>query len=218
MNNWDKMVSGRLYNAASKEVDDLHRKGLINCEKFNRISIKRPNSKRRMLEKLIPSSKDSGITIFSPFYCEYGKNIIVGKNCFINYNCTFLDVSLIRLEDNVFIGADVCLATPNHPLVAKERILSKYPDGEYVLEYSKPITIKENVWICSKALICGGVTIGENSVVAAGSVVTKDVPPNCLVGGVPAKVIREITDDDLLNVYECYINEDIPMSIKERSR
>ena len=91
-----------------------------------------------------------------------------------------------------------------HPLVADERIIKDYPDGRYNLEYSKPIIIENDVWICSGAVVCGGVTVGRGSVIAAGAVVNRDVPPDTLVGGVPAKVIRKITDADRMNVWELY--------------
>ncbi|MBR4241183.1 MAG: sugar O-acetyltransferase, partial [Eubacterium sp.] len=136
------------------------------------------------------------------------ENIYVGRECFVNYNCTFLDVSPITLEDSVWIGASVTLATPMHPFLAEERIFQKYPDGVHDLEYSKPITLKKNVWVCSGATICGGVTVGENSIIAAGAVVTKDIPANCIAGGVPAKVIRYLDESDRLDVWNKYINNE----------
>lgn len=138
------------------------------------------------------------IAAFAPFYCEYGVNIHVGEGCFVNYNCIFLDVAPITLGNGVWIGANVTLATPNHPLIAEERLSVDYPDGNHDLEYASPITIKYRCWICSSATICGGVTIGENSIAAAGAVVTRDVPPNSIVAGAPAKVIREIDEGTVL--------------------
>ncbi len=216
INEWDRMVSGKLYNAGSKELYKNHALGMTRCERFNRIPLWMYGLKRHALTKLIPSSKGKGLAIFAPFYCEYGMNIIVGKDCFVNYNCTFLDVSPITLEDGVWIGANVTLATPSHPFLPEERLFCEYPDGVHDLEYSKPITIKKNCWICSSATIIGGVTIGENSIVAAGAVVTKDVPPNSIVAGVPARVIREIDEKDRMNVWETYINNEVPLSVRER--
>lgn len=153
---------------------------------------------------------------FSPLHFEYGIHIQVGKDCFCNFNCSFLDVSPITLGDGVMIGPNVLLVTPLHPLLANERIVNDYPTGRYNLEYSKPITIGNGCWIASGATICGGVTIGENSVVAAGSVVTKDMPKNSLIAGVPARVIRELTDDDKMNVWETYLKEEIPLSVRDK--
>ena len=216
INDWDRMVSGKLYNAASKDLYKRHALGMMRCQRFNRIALWRALSKQRALTKLIPSSKGKDLCIFAPFYCEYGVNIKVGMGCFVNYNCTFLDISPITLEDGVWIGANVTLATPSHPFLPEERLPQNYPDGFHDLEYSKPITIKKNCWICSSATIIGGVTIGENSIVAAGAVVTKDVPANSIVAGVPARVIRTIDEKDRMDVWEAYVKDEIPLSIREK--
>lgn len=216
INEWDRMVSGKLYNADSKDLYKRHSLGMIRCDRFNRIPLWMYGAKQRALKRLVPSSKGKGFFVFAPFYCEYGVNIKVGEGCFLNYNCTFLDVSPITLEDRVWIGANVTLATPMHPYLAEERIPQDYPDGHHDLEYSKPITIKKNAWICSSATISGGVTIGENSIVAAGAVVTKDVPPNTIVAGVPARVIREIDENDRMNVWETYLKNEIPQSLRDK--
>lgn len=208
MTEWQRMISGRLYNPANEEIEKHHIRGLTLCDKFNRTPLTRWKKKDKLLLKLIPSSEGKDFAVFAPFYCEYGENIYVGRECFVNYNCTFLDVSPITLEDSVWIGASVTLATPMHPFLAEERIFQKYPDGVHDLEYSKPITLKKNVWVCSGATICGGVTVGENSIIAAGAVVTKDIPANCIAGGVPAKVIRYLDESDRLDVWNKYINNE----------
>ena len=208
MTEWQRMISGRLYNPANEEIEKHHIRGLTLCDKFNRTPLTRWKKKDKLLLKLIPSSEGKDFAVFAPFYCEYGENIYVGRECFVNYNCTFLDVSPITLDDSVWIGASVTLATPMHPFLAEERIFQKYPDGVHDLEYSKPITLKKNVWVCSGATICGGVTVGENSIIAAGAVVTKDIPANCIAGGVPAKVIRYLDESDRLDVWNKYINEE----------
>lgn len=208
--NFRLMTEGKLYNAFDTELDKIHSVGMALCDRFNRVPIWKKTKKAAALEKLIPDCKGKNLVIFSPFYCEYGINIKVGKNCFANYNCTFLDCAPITLGDNVFIGASVNVVTPVHPLLSEERNAADYPDGFHDLEYAKPIVIKDNCWICTSATICGGVTIGENSVIAAGAVVVRDVPPNSLVGGVPAKVIRTITEADRLDVWNTYISEKFP--------
>lgn len=213
---WDRMIEGKLYNPSDNDIDKKHIHGLVGCDRFNRIPVWRAKAKQRALEKLIPSAKGNGLGVFAPFYCEYGVNIHVGKECFINYNCTFLDVSPITLGNGVWIGANVTLATPNHPFLAEERLNANYPDGYHDLEYSAPITIKDGCWICSSATICGGVTIGENSIVAAGSLVLRDVPANSIVAGVPAKVIRKIDESDRINVWETYTQNEMPISDRKR--
>lgn len=216
ISDWDRMVSGKLYNSSSKDLFKQHALGLTRCDRFNRIPLWRIASKQLALMRLIPSAKGNSLAVFAPFYCEYGVNIHVGKGCFVNYNCTFLDVSPITLKDNVWIGANVTLATPNHPFLPEERLPADYPDGHHDLEYSAPITIEENCWICSSATVCGGVTIGKNSIVAAGAVVTRDVPPNSIVAGVPAKVIREIDEEDRMDVWETYTKNEFPVSASKR--
>lgn len=120
--------------------------------------------------------------VFVPFYTNFGRHIRIGKNVFINHACTFLDLGGITIEDDVQIGPKVNLITENHPLDPSKR---KSLD-------LKSILVKRNVWLGAAATILAGVTIGENSVIAAGAVVNKDVPANTIVGGVPAKIIRTI--------------------------
>ncbi len=216
ISDWDRMVSGKLYNSSSKDLFKQHALGLTRCDRFNRIPPWRIASKQLALMRLIPSAKGNSLAVFAPFYCEYGVNIHVGKGCFVNYNCTFLDVSPITLKDNVWLGANVTLATPNHPFLPEERLPADYPDGHHDLEYSAPITIEENCWICSSATICGGVTVGKNSIVAAGAVVTRDVPPNSIVAGVPAKVVREIDEEDRMDVWETYAKNEFPVSARKK--
>lgn len=216
MNDWERMVSGRLYNSSSKDIEQQHEQGLIRCDEFNRIPVSHKEEKQQALERLIPSCKGKELGVFAPFYCEYGVNIHVGRECFFNYSCTFLDISPITLGDGVWIGANVTLATPMHPYIARERLNADYPDGRHDLEYSAPITIQDGCWICSGAIICGGVTIGENSIVAAGAVVLRDVPANSIVAGVPAKVLRQIDEDDRMDVWNTYIHDEIPLSVRKK--
>ncbi|WP_456312057.1 DapH/DapD/GlmU-related protein [Pseudomonas shirazensis] len=122
------------------------------------------------------------VAVFTPIYINYGKHITIGKNVFINFDCTFLALGGIMIEDDVLIGPKVSLITENHPLNPEER---KGLIG-------KPILIKKNAWIGANATILPGVTIGENAVVAAGAVVSKDVPDNTIVGGIPAKFLKTI--------------------------
>ena len=148
-----------------------------------KISSKRPTDPdyRDLLDELFATKTDESVSIVSPFYCDNGCRVKLGKNITINKGVTMLSAGIIEIQDDVLIGPDVRIATVNHDL--KER---------HHKFYFKKVTIKKNAWICIGAIICPGITIGENSVVAAGAVVTKDVPDNVVVGGNPAKIIKNI--------------------------
>lgn len=135
---------------------------------------------RHWLSKIIGNSIDESTTVFTPFYTNYGKNITLGKNVFINHGCSVLDLGSVQIDDDVMIGPRVNLVSENHPISGKNR---KHLIGNKV-------HIKKNAWIGAGVTILPGVTVGENAVVAAGAVVSKDVPDNTVVGGVPAKRIK----------------------------
>jgi acetyltransferase-like isoleucine patch superfamily enzyme len=141
-----------------------------------------PREIRNLLSQITASEIDESVAVFTPLYINYGKHTKIGKNVFINFDCVFLDLGGITIEDGVLIAPKVSLLSEGHPLSPEKRH-SLVP---------KPILIKKNAWIGANATILHGVTIGENSVVAAGSVVSKDVPDNVIVGGAPAKIIKEI--------------------------
>ena len=137
---------------------------------------------RDRLSEITGNQIDKSTTVFIPFYTNFGRHTKIGKNVFINHDCSFLDLGGITIEDHVQIGPKVSLITENHPLD---------PSTRKSLDL-KSILIKRNAWIGAGAIILPGITIGENSVIAAGAVVNKDVPDNTVVGGVPAKVIRTL--------------------------
>ena len=137
---------------------------------------------RDRLNEITGSQIDKTSTVFIPFYTNFGRHTKIGKNVFINHDCSFLDLGGITIEDDVQIGPKVSVITENHPLDPSTR---KSLDLKSVL-------IKRNAWIGAGAIILPGVTIGENSVIAAGAVVNKDVPANTVVGGIPAKIIKAI--------------------------
>ena len=134
------------------------------------------------MSEIIGQQLDESTTVFTPFHTNFGRHIRIGKNVFINHACTFLDLGGITIEDDVLIGPKVSIITENHPT---------NPDQRKMLDL-KSVHIKRNVWIGANATILPGVTIGENSIVAAGAVVTKDVPDNVVVAGVPAKIVKTI--------------------------
>lgn len=143
-----------------------------------------PEAVRALFSKLIGKPVDESFGLFPPFTADFGRNITVGKNVFINSGCRFQDQGGVTLGDGSFIGHNVVLATLNHD-VAPEKRSTLYP---------APIVIGKGVWIGSSVTVLPGVTIGENAIVAAGAVVTKDVPANVIVGGVPAKTIKTLDE------------------------
>lgn len=143
-----------------------------------------PEEVVRRFSELIGQPVGEGFCLFPPFYTDYGQNITIGKNVFINSSCHFQDQGSITIGDGSLIGHNVVLATLNHEMDPQRR-------QELV---PAPIVIGKNVWIGANATITPGVTIGDGAIVAAGAVVTKDVPPMTVVGGVPAKVIKQIPE------------------------
>lgn len=140
---------------------------------------------RDLFTRLFGKPVDPSFRVFPPFYTDFGKNITVGKNVFINACCHFQDQGGITLGDNCLVGHNIVFATLNHGFAPEER-QSMLP---------APIVVGRNVWIGSNSTILQGVTIGDNSIIAAGSVVTKDVPANAIVAGVPARFIRSISPE-----------------------
>lgn len=137
---------------------------------------------RKIISEILNQKIDESTTVFPPFYTNFGRFISIGKNVFINHACSFLDMGGIAIEDNVLIGPRVNIVTENHPIASDER-------RTLLL---KPVRIKRNAWIGAAATMLPGVTVGENSIVAAGALVSADVPNNVVVAGVPAKVIKSI--------------------------
>lgn len=146
-----------------------------------------PEELRNLFSQLIGRPVDETFGLFPPFYTDCGKNIHIGKHVFINMGCKFQDQGGIYIDDGALIGHNVVLATLNHAISPKDRS-SMLPS---------PIHIGKNVWIGANATVLPGVTIGAGAIVAAGAVVTKDVPENTIVGGVPAKVIRVISEEEM---------------------
>jgi acetyltransferase-like isoleucine patch superfamily enzyme len=150
---------------------------------LNRLTFNDMDEVRALFSDLIGKKAGNSFVLIPPFYTTGGTDIRVGRNVFVNQNCTFYDLGGLDIADDVMIGPNVSIITSGHPVE---------PSRRRGCVIAKPIVIERNVWIAAGATIIGGVTVGENSVVAAGSVVTKNVPPNRLVGGNPARVIRSI--------------------------
>jgi acetyltransferase-like isoleucine patch superfamily enzyme len=159
------------------------RRAMAISSTLNRLTFDDAEEIRAVFSDLIGHKVDKSFSLIPPFYTTGGENIRVGRNVFINQNCTLYDLGGIDIADDVMIGPNVSIITSGHPLEPSQR---------RACVIAKPIVIERSVWIAAGATIIGGVTVGENSVVAAGSVVTRDVPRGTLVGGNPARVIRSI--------------------------
>lgn len=193
----ERMIAGEFYNPNDKELILARVRARMLADRFNRTKAWNIPYRTRLIKKMFPNGADGAF--FEPnIRIEYGFNVKFGKNFYMNFDCQLLDVAPIEIGDNVMFGPRVTVATPMHPFVSEERAISTYPDGVHDWEYARPVKIGDNVWVASSATICGGVTIGADTVIAAGSVVTRDIPSGVLAAGVPCKVIRPITDTDRL--------------------
>jgi maltose O-acetyltransferase len=177
------MLAGDLYIADDPELDRDHLRAMSLIERFNGSPTSDSGMRQRILDELLGSFGE-GSEIRPPLYCDYGYQIHVGARAMANYGLMALDVAEIKIGDDVQIGPNVQLLTPTHPTDAKLR-REKW-------EAAKPITIGNNAWLGGGAIVLAGVIVGENAIVGAGAVVTKDVPPNTLVVGNPARVIRSL--------------------------
>lgn len=179
----EKMLNGELYQAS----DLVLTKERLNARRLTRLfnqTLETDDEPRIELLKELFGSTGTNLYVEPTLRCDYGYNIHIGENFYANFDCVLLDVCEIRIGDNCFIAPGVHIYTATHPLNTTERISGA--------EYGKPVMIGDNVWIGGRSVINPGVTIGNNVVVASGSVVTKDVPNNVVVGGNPAKVIKQI--------------------------
>jgi len=177
----ERMLAGDLYIADDPELARDYQRAMALIERFNASSAADPGLRRRILEDLLGDFGE-GSEIRPPLYCDYGYQIHIGARTFANFGLVALDVAKIIIGDDVQFGPNVQLLTPTHPTDTKLR-RSKW-------EAAKPITIHDNAWLGGGAIVLAGVRIGENAIVGAGAAVNKGVPPNSLVVGNPARVVR----------------------------
>lgn len=183
-----KAQAGKLYDA-NYDAELLKEREIcadITYE-LNRLRPSQTKERMEILRKLFGKTKGN-FTIVSPFFCDYGYNIEIGENFFMNMDCVILDGAKVKFGDNVFVAPQCGFYTAGHPLDVERRISG--------LEYALPITVGNNVWIGAHVCVLPGVSIGDNTVIGAGSVVTKNIPANVLAYGNPCRVIREITEND----------------------
>lgn len=182
-----KQENGYIYSAKDEAIFNIVKDTVHYVEILNKLSNSEIQRRRDFLRTFV-AKLDEGAMINSPFYMEFANHLEMGVNSFINYDCIMLNNAMVKLGDNVLVGPKVSFYTAMHPIDAKQR--------EQWLVYAKPITVEDNVWIGGSATILGGVIIGKNAIVGAGAVVTKDVEPNTIVVGNPARVLRKITAED----------------------
>lgn len=183
----EKMLSGRLYKSFDAELLAERQRAKEVVFRYNGLCPSLVEERNELLRSLFGSVKGN-FFIEPPFHCDYGCNIEIGENFYANYNLVILDCAKVTIGDNVLIGPNVGIYTAGHPLHFELR--------NEELEFASPITIEDNVWIGGNVVLNPGVTVGRNSVVGSGSVVTKDIPANVVAAGNPCRVIREITDAD----------------------
>lgn len=178
----EKMIAGKNYNPLDDELVNERERAHDLC---HLLRVTRPSDKEAIAEILVSlfRSPCGDIYITPPFFCDYGFNIKLGKGFYCNTDCVMLDCAPINIGENVFLGPNVQIYTPVHPLNADERLR---------VEFALPVNIGDNVWIGGGAIICPGVTVGARSVIGAGSVVTRNIPADSLAVGNPCRVIKEI--------------------------
>ncbi|NYF17827.1 maltose O-acetyltransferase [Microbacterium sp. AK009] len=181
--NRERMLAGELYIADDPESGRLHRRAVQLADAYHRAEVAGDPSARDLLVDLV-GSLGEGAHVNAPLFVDYGENIHIGARTFVNYNLTALDVAPITIGEDCQIGPNVQLLTPTHPTDPQPR--------RDKLEAAEPIVLEDNVWLGGGVIVCPGVTIGKDSVVGAGSVVTKDIPAGVVAVGNPARVIRSI--------------------------
>lgn len=184
---WQRMLSEKMYNDLSSELMRKRNDVVLLTNRYNR-SYGEAQRVRESILRDILGGMGENVNFEPDFRCEFGSNIFIGNNFFANFDCVILDCNRIVIGDNVLFGPRVGLYAGNHATHPEDRVAGGC--------YSKPITIGDNVWVGAGVHIMGGVTIGRNSIIGAGSVVTKDIPENVIAAGVPCRMIREITEED----------------------
>jgi len=183
MNEKEKSHAGMLYQPGDPELVADRADTVKKLYEYNNIHPLDREARQIAIRGLLGKAGDNCV-VEQPLFCTYGYNTTVGDNFFLNVNCKLMDSGKITIGNNVFIAPNVCLITEEHAMDVEQRLAG--------LEYTHPVNIGDNVWICAGAIVLPGVTIGANSVIGAGSVVTKDIPPDSLAVGNPCKVIRSL--------------------------
>ena len=196
MSELSKCLQVKQFNCIDDELVSIITKARRLTKQYNQTKFEDTIQKDSILSELF-AKIGNNVKIDVPFYCDYGQHISIGNNVIININCTFVDCNKITIGNNVLIASNVQIYTATHPVNISDRLLDNWSYNNphaFFNTYALPVTIEDNVWIGGGVIILPGVTIGKNSVIGAGSVVNKSIPPNSLAVGNPCKVIRKINN------------------------
>jgi maltose O-acetyltransferase len=188
-----RMLRGELYLADDPEIAAAQARAQGLQERYNATRHDEPEVRDRLLRELL-GEVGEGVVVRPPFYCDYGSHIAIGSRTFLNYDCVLLDVAPIRIGAACQLATRVQLLTATHPVDPEPRRLG--------WESAEPIELGDNVWLGGGEVVCPGVSIGEDTVVGAGAVVTRDLPAGVVAAGVPARVVREIGERDRVSIPE----------------
>ncbi len=186
----EKMLNGDNYDSRDPELIAMYHHARKLLKTFNNLDSEAIAQREQLLSVLF-KHKGTNVWVEAPFFCDYGKNISIGENTFVNTNCMFIDNNKITIGKNGLIAPYVQIYTAGHPLKASERIIQEKNRSRY-LTTTKPVTIGDNVWIGGNSIIFPGVVIGDNVTIGAGSVVTKDIPSDVLAFGNPCAIKKEL--------------------------
>jgi maltose O-acetyltransferase len=182
----EKMLAGELYVALDPQLTEERTQARLLTQALNNSREDEPDQRAQLLKQLIPQA-GPGLWLQPPFYCDYGYNIVTGENVFFNFNCVVLDVTTVTIGDRTLFGPNVQVYTATHPIDHQVRSSG--------VEYAKSISIGSDVWVGGSAVICPGVSIGDRTIIGAGSVVTRDIPADVFAAGNPCRVIRHLDAD-----------------------
>ena len=189
----EKMLAGKVYSCLDSELNADLNKAKSLCRQYNNLDFSDKPARKAIIDELLQAEHNEGYcSITTPFWCDYGFNVKVGKNFYSNHNLVILDCAEVVFGDNVFVGPNCGFYTAIHPIDAEQRKMG--------IEYAKPIKVGSDVWFGGGVTVLPGVTIGDNVVIGAGSVVVKDIPSGVVAVGNPCKPIRKITDADKLDL------------------
>lgn len=210
MTEQEKMFAGYVYDPFTEGMPDQRTKAHQLCSQYNLTTEVDEEKRTAILDKLLPN-RGEGVYLQGPIYFDFGIHTTIGKGSYANFNFTVLDEGKVTIGESVFIGPNVSLLTPIHPLCWQDRnsFFNKKTGVVTNLERAGAITIGNNCWLGGNVTVCGGVSIGEGCVIGAGSVVTRDIPANSFAAGNPCRVIRAITEEDLWENHPEYFAEEM---------